>query len=45
MKHSGSNKATEGLTKEQQQEEFEIIVMIWSSGKARDFSVAEFCEK
>ena len=45
MKTPGSNNAPKGLTKEQEEEEFESVVMIWSPGKARDFSAVEFCEK
>ena len=45
MKTSGSNNAPKGLTKEKEEEEFEFVVMIWSPGKARDFSAVEFCEK
>ena len=45
MKTPGSNNAPKGLTKEKEEEEFEFVVMIWSPGKARDFSAVEFCEK
>ena len=45
MKTPGSNNAPKGLTKEQEEEELESVVMIWSPGKARDFSAVEFCKK